>query len=102
MDKSPVTPGAVTPAREMLAELLLQEHQPRESLAEYQSVLKTAPNRFNALYGAANAAGASGDVKVADNYFRKLTEIAVGDERPELQAARKKLMMAEKASATRP
>jgi hypothetical protein len=102
MDKSPVTPGAVTPAREMLAELLLLEHHSPESLAEYQNVLKTAPNRFNALYGAANAAEASGDVSVADNYFRKLTEIAVGDERQELQAARKKLMMAEKAPATRP
>jgi tetratricopeptide (TPR) repeat protein len=102
MDKSPVTPGAVTPAREMLAELLRLEHHSQESLAEYQSVLKTAPNRFNALYGAANAAEACGDVSVADNYFRKLTEIAVGDERPELQAARKKLMMAEKVPATRP
>src|SRR5713226_4863711 len=63
MDKSPVTPGAVTPAREMLAELLLLEHHPQESLAEYQSVLKTAPNRFNVLYGAASAAEAAGDVR---------------------------------------
>src|SRR5262249_23968908 len=49
MDKAPVTPGAVTPAREILAELLMLEHRPAESLVEYQSVLKTAPNRFNAL-----------------------------------------------------
>src|SRR5882724_11068952 len=100
MDKAAVTPGAVTPAREMLAELLMLEHQPKESLAEYQSVLKTAPNRFNALYGAASAAEASGDASLASNYFRKLTEVAVGDERPELGAARKKLV-AEKASAER-
>ena len=53
MDKAAVTPGAVTPAREMLAELLMIGHQPTESLAEYQTVLKIAPNRFNALYGAA-------------------------------------------------
>jgi tetratricopeptide (TPR) repeat protein len=102
MDKAAVTPGAITPAREMLAELLLREHRPQESLAEYQSVLKIAPNRFDALYGAANAAEAAGDSVAARQYFRKLTEIAVGDERPELAAARKKLLRAEKAAVERP
>jgi tetratricopeptide (TPR) repeat protein len=96
MDKAAVTPGAVTPAREMLAELLMMGHQPKESLAEYQAVLKIAPNRFNALYGAARAADASGDATTASTYFRKLTEVAVGDERPELKTAREKLV-AEKA-----
>jgi tetratricopeptide (TPR) repeat protein len=98
MDKHAVTPGAVTPAREMLAELLLVEHHPKESLVEYQSVLKIAPNRFNALYGAASAAESAGDASAAAGYFRKLTEVAFGDERPELKAAREKLV-AEKAAA---
>jgi len=102
MDKAAVTPGPITPAREILAELLLHEHRPQESLAEYQSVLKTSPNRFNALYGAANAAEAAGDTVAAKQYFRKLTEVAVGDERPELAAARKKLVTAEKAAVQRP
>jgi hypothetical protein len=97
MDKSAVTPGAITPAREILAELLLLEHHPKDSLAEYQSVLKTAPNRFNALYGAAKAAESAGDTSAAASYFRKLTEIAVGDERPELKSAREKVIQ-EKAS----
>jgi hypothetical protein len=97
MDKAAVTPGAVTPAREMLAELLLLEHHPKESLAEYAAVLKTAPNRFNALYGAGRAAEAAGDASTAANYFQKLTEVAVGDERPELKTARQKLV-AEKAA----
>src|SRR5260370_19942871 len=91
MDKAAVTPGAVTPAREMLAELLLIEHRPKESLVEYQATLNIAPNRFNALYGAARAADASGDATAASTYFRKLTEVAVGDERPELKTARAKL-----------
>jgi tetratricopeptide (TPR) repeat protein len=102
MDKSAVTPGAITPAREMLAELLLLEHRPQESLSEYQSVLKIAPNRFNALYGAANAAEAAADKVAARQYFRKLTEVAVGNERPELAAARNKLVSAEKAAVERP
>jgi hypothetical protein len=97
MDKSAVTPGAITPAREILAELLLIEHQPKDSLAEYQTVLKIAPNRFNALYGAARAAEEAGDAVAASNYFRKLTDVAVGDERPELKTARQKLL-AEKAA----
>ena len=97
MDKHAVTPGAVTPAREMLAELLWLQHHPKESLVEYQSVLKVAPNRFNALYGAASAAEAAGDADVASLYFRKLTEVAVGDERPELQTARQRLL-AQKAA----
>ena len=92
MDKAAVTPGAVTPAREMLAELLMIGHQPKESLMEYQTVLKIAPNRFNALYGAAKAAEGTGDMTAASVYFRKLTEVAVGDERPELKMAREKLV----------
>jgi len=82
MDKDAVTPGAVTPAREMLAELYSLENQPKESLAEYEAVLKVAPNRFNAFYGAARAAEASGNSEIAKRYYQKLTEISPGDERP--------------------
>ena len=82
MDKDAVTPGAVTPAREMLAELYSLENQPKQSLAEYEAVLRVAPNRFNAVYGAARAAEASGNNEVAKRYYQKLTEISPGDERP--------------------
>jgi tetratricopeptide (TPR) repeat protein len=103
MDKSGVTPGVVTPAREMLAELLALEKQPAAALAEYEAVLATAPNRFNALYGAASAAEAAGNSAGANLYYKKLSEIAVGDERPELVTARKRLnISADKNSAARP
>ncbi|HEY6945884.1 MAG TPA: hypothetical protein VI431_12145 [Candidatus Acidoferrum sp.] len=82
MDKDAVTPGAVTPAREMLAELYSLENQPKESLVEYEAVLKVAPNRFNAVYGAARAAEATGNNEIAKRYYQKLTEISPGDERP--------------------
>ena len=95
MDKSGVTPGVVTPAREMLADLFALDKQPAAALAEYEAVLKTAPNRFNALYGAASAAEAAGNSNSANLYFKKLSEIAVGDERPELVTARNRI----KASA---
>ena len=93
MDKSPATPGAVVPAREMLAQILIEEKRPKEALVEYEAVLKIAPNRFNAVYGAASAAEASGNATLAHQYFHKLTETAVGEERPELVAARKKVVM---------
>jgi len=97
MDKAAVTPGAVTPGREVLAELLLLQHHSGESLTEYESVLKVTPNRFAALYGAATAAEEAGNAPAAANYFRKLTQVTVGDERPELKTAREKLV-AEKAA----
>ena len=75
-----VTPGAVIPAREMLAQLLAKDH-PQQALAEYQTVLKSAPNRFNATYGAAMAARAAGDPITAAKFLRDLSTFTVGDER---------------------
>jgi Tfp pilus assembly protein PilF len=90
MDKNAITPGAVIPAREMLAELLLKENHPQDALIEFESVLKIAPNRFNALFGAAVAADAAGNTSAANRYFQKLAQTAVGDERHELVTARKR------------
>jgi tetratricopeptide (TPR) repeat protein len=93
MDKNAVTPGAVTPAREMLAQALFLQNHPQDALAEYQAVLKVAPNRFNALFGAAIAAEAAGNAQTAYEFFSKLTQIAAGDERPELATARQKIVV---------
>ncbi|GAC1661351.1 MAG: hypothetical protein NVS9B4_13490 [Candidatus Acidiferrum sp.] len=76
MDKDAVTPGPITPAREMLAELLLLEKQAQESLKEYEAVLKVAPGRFNAVSGAARAAKASGDEVVAQRYQQSLPQVS--------------------------
>jgi tetratricopeptide (TPR) repeat protein len=92
MDKDAVTPGAVTPAREMLAHLLASQQRDKEALKEYEAVLKVAPKRFNALYGAAVAANRSGNDALAIRYFRELTEVARREERPEVETARAKLM----------
>ena len=90
MDKDAVTPGAVVPARELLAQLLQAQGKPQDALLDYEAVLKTAPNRFNALWGAASSAESAGDQGEAAKYFRKLVEVGVGNERPELKTARKK------------
>src|SRR5438445_8892583 len=59
-DKHPVTPGAVAPARELYADLLMELGRPGEALAEYEGSLKIAPKRRYALAGAAKAADAAG------------------------------------------
>ena len=55
-EKHPVTPGAVRPARELLADLLMEMHQPKEALAAYGQALSVAPGRRRALEGTAEAA----------------------------------------------
>jgi tetratricopeptide (TPR) repeat protein len=81
-----------TPAREMLADLLLELQRPAEALASYKEVLKNFPGRFNALWGAARAADALGDGQAAADFYAKLIANGPPDaDRPELQAARKYL-----------
>jgi tetratricopeptide (TPR) repeat protein len=90
MDKSPVTPGPIVPARELLAQMMQDQGHPREALTEYEAVLKTAPKRFNALWGAASSAESAGDRSVASKYYRQLADVGVAGERPELETARRK------------
>jgi Tfp pilus assembly protein PilF len=79
-----------TPAREMLADLLLELQRPADALAAYKEVLKNFPNRFNALYGAARAADALGDRSTAADFYSKLIRNCPANaDRPELAAARK-------------
>jgi hypothetical protein len=89
-DKHNVTPGVILPARELLGEMLLELNQPAAAMVEFEATLRTAPNRFNVLAGAARAAKLSGDNTKAKTYYAKLLSIcehADGD-RPELQDAR--------------
>ena len=62
------------PAREMLADVLMELHQPAQALGEYETVLKMSPNRFNDLYGAASSAQMAGESAKAKSYYSKLRE----------------------------
>ena len=92
-DKHPVTPGAPIPAREQLADLLLELNRPADALKEFEASLRNAPNRFNGVYGAAKAAMALGDQRKAKTYFSRLVELCpnADSERPELGQAKKSL-----------
>jgi hypothetical protein len=72
LEKLPVTPGPVVPAREQLGELLLELHRPAEALSEFKSALALAPNRRGALMGAADAARDAGDAKAEGQYRKQL------------------------------
>lgn len=66
------------PAREMLAEMLLLSGKNGEALHGYQLSLVSDPNRFNALFGAGNAAEQLGRHKVAVEYYRTLLSNCAG------------------------
>jgi tetratricopeptide (TPR) repeat protein len=73
------------PAREMLADMFLELKRPAQAIAEYKTVLKNSPNRFDALLGAARSAQATGDSSAAQSFYAKLAEICgPGADRPEL------------------
>ncbi|MFZ0815869.1 MAG: hypothetical protein WAM78_10135 [Candidatus Sulfotelmatobacter sp.] len=85
--------GDGIPAREMLADMLLEAKRPQQSLTEYQTDLKLNPNRFNGLYGAARAAEAAGKQTDANEYYALLLKVCDGSNstRPELSRARELL-----------
>jgi tetratricopeptide (TPR) repeat protein len=89
-EKHPVTPGAVLPAREQLGELLLELKQPIAALQEFETSLRSAPNRFNGLYGAARAARLAVDRKKAKTYYGKLAVLTreADSVRPEIDEAK--------------
>jgi tetratricopeptide (TPR) repeat protein len=81
------------PMRELLADMLTEQNQPKAALAEYEASMKNTPNRLRGFYGAAKAADAVGDAKKARDYFDKLARLTrnADSDRPELQEARKRL-----------
>jgi tetratricopeptide (TPR) repeat protein len=78
IDKHPVTPGSVLPAREQLADLLLEQGQPAAAFAEYEKSLRTAPARFNSYDGAARAAERAGKKDEAKAYRDRLLALCGG------------------------
>lgn len=65
VEKLPVTPGPIVPAREQLGDLFLALNRPQEALQEYRKALVAAPGRRGALTGAAHASDLVGDTQIA-------------------------------------
>jgi hypothetical protein len=92
-EKHPVTPGAVIPARELLADMLIELNQHEKALGQFESSLRNSPNRFNAFYGMVRAAKMLGDRQRLNTLYAELMELCVKAdvERPELKEAKESL-----------
>jgi tetratricopeptide (TPR) repeat protein len=89
------------PAREMLADMLLEFGHARQALSEYQIALRLSPNRLNGLYNAGRAAEAAGDRSKAQTYYATLmksTNNGNDSTRPELAYARRFISVAQSAA----
>jgi hypothetical protein len=56
LEKLPVTPGPIVPAREQLGYLLMEQNHADLAVQEFATALANAPGRRGALQGAAQAA----------------------------------------------
>jgi hypothetical protein len=93
-EKSAVTPGPLSPTRELLGEMLLEMNEPGKALVQFEATLKREPRRFWSLYGAARAAQLSGSRDASQKYFRELLSVCAHSDklgRPEIKEARESL-----------
>jgi hypothetical protein len=81
-EKSAVTPGPIVPARELLAEMLLQTKEPALALRQFEATLAKEPNRFRAMYGAGRAAELSGETGLANRYYADLLKMCERADKP--------------------
>jgi hypothetical protein len=93
-EKHPVTPGQLTPARELYGAMLLQVDAPSEALTAFEATLHKEPHRLNATLGAANAASAAGDSAKARQYYAAATELASGADVDRADVARARAALA--------
>jgi hypothetical protein len=94
-EKSAVTPGPLSPARELLGEMLLRLNEPAEALVQFEATLRKEPGRFRSLYGAAHAAQLSGNRDTSRKYFRELLKVCAHSDKParfELEEAQRSLL----------
>ena len=89
MDKHPATPAEVVPAREVLADLLIELNQPAAALKEYERTASAERNRFRSILGIARAAKQTGDTAKSREAYEKLVAlVSANSDRPELAEAK--------------
>ena len=75
VEKHPVTPGPLLPARELEGDMLLQLGRNADALAAYEKTLVREPRRLRALYGATKAAHRAGNEAKAHPHHMALNEL---------------------------
>jgi tetratricopeptide (TPR) repeat protein len=72
VEKHPVTPGPLLPARELEGDLLLELGRAADALRSYEKTLEREPRRARALFGAARAAEQSKNDSLARKHYEEL------------------------------
>ena len=90
VEKHPVTPGPLLPARELEGDLLFELGRFADALRSYESTLTREPRRARTLFGAARAAENAGNRDVARKRYAELAELMKGADptRNELKVAK--------------
>lgn len=90
VEKHPVTPGPLLPARELEGDLLFAIGRPGDALKAYEQVLAREPRRARSLYGAARSAQQTGKRTAAKARYEELNALMVraDQNRAEALAAR--------------
>lgn len=93
VEKHPVTPGPILPARELEGDLFMAIGRHADALAAYEKTLQREPRRARTLFGAARAAELAGNATTARARYTELMDVmAEADStRTEPAAARKYL-----------
>ncbi len=97
LDKSPITPGEILPANELMGDLMMEMKQPQMAMTYYEKSLEGTPNRLNSYYGAMMAAGEMNDKALMKKYATACEEVTAGkkvsDRVTSMQAEMKKVSL---------
>jgi hypothetical protein len=90
VEKHPVTPGPLLPARELYGDMLVLAGRYADAQREYERTLMREPRRARSTFGAARAAERAGNMAAARAHYSALLELMAKADagRPELAAAR--------------
>lgn len=90
VEKHPVTPGPLLPARELEADLLFELERYGGALWSYAKTLEREPRRARALFGAARSAERAGDIAQARRCYTQVADLMkeADSTRKELETAK--------------
>jgi hypothetical protein len=95
-EKNVAMENKLVSVRAMLGELYLGAGMNKEALPEFESSLKSTPNRFRSIAGAAAAARAIESVELARRYYRALIALAVDGDGQRAELAEAKTYLSQK------
>jgi tetratricopeptide (TPR) repeat protein len=75
VEKHPITPGPLLPARELQGDMLIQLQRYGDAQRAYEQNLQREPRRARSLFGAARAAELAGNAAAAREHYTELLDV---------------------------